>query len=66
MPEAARPYRTLGYPLMPLLFVLVSVWLIINTLIERRVESVTGLVLILIGLPLYFHFRAARRLRSGS
>ncbi len=61
MPEAARPYRTLGYPLMPLVFVLVSVWLVINTFVERRVESVTGLVLILIGLPLYFHFRAARR-----
>jgi hypothetical protein len=49
---------------MPLVFVLVSLWLVINTLIERRVESVTGLVLILIGLPLYFHFRAAQRKQS--
>ena len=61
MPEAARPYRTLGYPLVPLVFVLVSAWLVVNTLIEKRVESVTGLVLILIGLPLYFYFRRARR-----
>ena len=42
MPEAARPYRTLGYPLVPAVFVLVSAWLVVNTLIEKRVESVAG------------------------
>ncbi len=59
-PDLPRPYRTLGYPLVPALFVLVSAWLVVNTLIEKRVESVTGIVLILIGLPLYFYFRRAR------
>jgi basic amino acid/polyamine antiporter, APA family len=58
MPEAARPYRTLGYPVVPAIFVLVSAWLVVNTLIEKRVESVTGLVLILAGLPLFFWFRS--------
>jgi basic amino acid/polyamine antiporter, APA family len=58
MPEAARPYRTLGYPVVPAIFVLVSAWLVANTLIEKRVESVTGLVLILAGLPLFFWFRS--------
>jgi APA family basic amino acid/polyamine antiporter len=58
MPEAARPYRTLGYPLVPAIFVLVSAWLVVNTLIEKRVESVTGLVLIVAGLPLFYWFRA--------
>ena len=62
MPEAARPYRTLGYPLVPALFVLVSAWLVVNTLIEKRVESVTGLVLILAGLPLFYWFRSTSRL----
>jgi len=63
MPEAARPYRTLGYPVVPAIFVLVSAWLVINTLIEKRIESVTGLILILAGLPLFFWFRS--RSRSG-
>ena len=66
MPDAPRPYRTVGYPLVPLVFVLVSAWLIVNTLIEKRVESVTGLVLILIGLPVYFYFRRAQRKSSSS
>jgi APA family basic amino acid/polyamine antiporter len=60
-PNAERPYRTFGYPLTPLLFVLVSTWLVINTLLERPVESVTGIVLILAGVPVFAWFRRARR-----
>ena len=67
MPQAPRPYRTLGYPVVPAIFVLVSAWLVVNTLIEKRVESVTGLVLILAGLPLFYWFRSrARRDQSSS
>ena len=61
MKDAPRPYRTLGYPLVPLVFVLVSSWLVVNTFIEKRVESVAGIVLILIGLPVYAWFRRAGR-----
>jgi APA family basic amino acid/polyamine antiporter len=61
MKDAPRPYRTLGYPLVPLVFVLVSAWLVVNTFVEKRVESVTGIVLILIGLPVYAWFRRAGR-----
>ena len=60
MPDAPRPYRTLGYPMMPLVFVLVAAWLVINTLVNRPVESIAGLVLIALGLPLYFYYRRAR------
>jgi basic amino acid/polyamine antiporter, APA family len=61
MPDAPRPYRTLGYPVVPAIFVLVSAWLVVNTLVEKRIESVTGLVLILAGLPLFFWFRSTSR-----
>ncbi len=64
LPDANRPYKTLGYPLMPLVFVLVSTWLVINTLINRPVESVAGLVLIVLGLPVYLYFRMRRRNRQ--
>lgn len=59
LPNAERPYKTLGYPLMPLVFVLVALWLVINTLIQKPVESVVGLALIVLGLPLYLYFRHA-------
>ncbi len=61
MPNMERPYKTLGYPIIPLVFVVVALWLIINTLVARRVESVVGLGLIVIGLPLYFYFKLRQR-----
>ena len=57
MPDAPRPYKTWGYPVMPLVFVLVAAWLVVNTLMNRPVESITGLALIALGLPLYFYYR---------
>jgi len=61
MPEAVRPYRTLGYPVIPAVFLLVSTWLVVNTFVEKRVESVAGIVLILAGLPLFYWFRSMSR-----
>ncbi|MBY0506637.1 MAG: amino acid permease [Bryobacteraceae bacterium] len=55
-PELARPYRTLGYPWVPMVFVLVSALLIFYTLRDSPRESMLGLVLIAIGLPFYFHW----------
>lgn len=57
MPNVDRPYKTFGYPIIPIVFVLVAIALIINTLYQRPVESVVGAGLIAIGLPLYFYFR---------
>ena len=59
-PDLPRPYRTLGYPVVPLVFVLVAVWLVFNTLVNRPVESVAGLALIALGLPVYGYFRLMR------
>lgn len=59
-PDVPRPYRASGYPAVPALFVLASLWLAVNTLVERPVESLLGLGLLLLGLPAY----ATWRLRS--
>lgn len=61
LPDAARPYKTFGYPIVPAIFVLVAFALLINTMMTKRVESAIGLVLIGLGLPLYFYYRAQRR-----
>jgi APA family basic amino acid/polyamine antiporter len=61
MPDAERPYRTLGYPLVPFVFVLVAVWLVINTIRTSPLESALGLALIALGLPVYFYFKRSRR-----
>lgn len=61
-PDLPRPYRTWGYPLVPVLFVLVAFALVLSTLFDSPRESLLGLALIFLGLPFYFHWkRRARR-----
>jgi basic amino acid/polyamine antiporter, APA family len=59
-PLAPRPYRVPGYPLVPLLFALVMVWIVVSALRSATRESLATLVLILLGLPLYPLFRRRR------
>ncbi|MGD9902026.1 MAG: APC family permease [Vicinamibacterales bacterium] len=55
-PDVARPYRALGYPVIPALYVLGSFALVWNTLIERPTESIAGLGLVALGLPFYVYW----------
>jgi APA family basic amino acid/polyamine antiporter len=60
-PDQARPYRTWGYPVVPLVFIAGSVAFVANTLVERPVESVAGLFLLALGLPVYWwYWRGSR------
>jgi APA family basic amino acid/polyamine antiporter len=56
-PQTPRPYKTLGYPVVPMLFVAVALWLLVNTLRTNPLESAVGLGLIALGLPVYFWLR---------
>ena len=57
LPEAPRPYRTWGYPVVPALFILACLLLIGNTLQASPRESLIGLALVALGLPAYALFR---------
>ncbi len=56
-PNLERPYRTWGYPFVPILYVLFCVALIVNTISTRPREAAIGLALVAAGIPLYFYFR---------
>lgn len=55
-PDAERPYRTWGYPVIPVIFLLVTAWLLLQTLYDDTWNSLIGIILILIGLPFYYYF----------
>lgn len=55
-PHAERPYRTWGYPVIPALVLLVTVWLLVNTLMTMPYESFGGLAFLALGLPAYWWF----------
>jgi len=56
-PELHRPYRMFGYPLTPLVFLVITVWFLGNMLVMRPVPAFAGLGLMLTGVPAYFLWR---------
>ena len=56
MPDAPRAYRTWGYPVVPVLFMVVAAWLIANTLMTTPGRALAGLGLMAIGLPFYWYW----------
>jgi APA family basic amino acid/polyamine antiporter len=60
-PNATRPYRTWGYPVVPALFVLVTIYLIGFTIKNAPLQSLIGLAIIAAGLPVYFYFTRKNR-----
>lgn len=55
-PNIERPYKAFGYPVIPVIFLLVAGWLLINTIVTEPTQSITGLILIALGLPFYYYF----------
>jgi APA family basic amino acid/polyamine antiporter len=53
-PEIARPYRVWAYPLPPIIFSVITLWMMFYLLRSKTIESVAGLATALIGLLLYF------------
>jgi basic amino acid/polyamine antiporter, APA family len=56
-PDLVRPYRALGYPVIPLLFVAGALILLITTFLERQRESLIGLGLMALGIPFYLYWK---------
>ena len=60
-PNWRRPYRTWGYPLVPLLFVGFYTWFLAQIYLGKPFEANSGLVLIGAGAPVYWAFQSRRR-----
>ncbi len=60
-PDLPRPYKTWGYPVTPILFILSSVFLTVNSLIRTFWNSFAGLALIALGVPVYFVWKSRRK-----
>ena len=56
-PDLHRPYRTLGYPFVPVLFIIGSCILLVSTAIHSWRESAMGIGLIVLGLPFYARWK---------
>jgi APA family basic amino acid/polyamine antiporter len=64
MPEAPRPYRAFGYPLLPAIFVLASAGLLFTSFLATPRQAIYGVALMLAGLPFYLHWNRASGRKS--
>jgi APA family basic amino acid/polyamine antiporter len=56
-PQMERPYKTLGYPVAPAVFILFAVWLMVNVIIEAPRDAAIGAGIVALGLPFYFYWQ---------
>ncbi len=57
MPDAPRPYKVWGYPVVPIVFIIFCVTLVVITIFSKPREALLGLGLILSGIPFYFYWK---------
>jgi basic amino acid/polyamine antiporter, APA family len=65
MPDAYRPYKVWGYPVVPAIFIIFCMSLFLNTIITRPREAAIGMILILSGIPVYFLLQRKNLKKNG-
>ncbi len=61
MPDAPRPYKVWGYPVVPAIFIIFCIILFFNTIVTRPREAIFGLTLIFTGLPVYLFLNRKKK-----
>jgi len=64
-PDIERPYRTVGYPVVPLIFMLASLAMLLNSLIRQPGTTMISFGVIASGIPVYYIWRALRGRRTA-
>ena len=59
--DIQRPYKTTGYPLTPAIFIMITIFFVVNTLIEKPLQAYAGLLFMSIGTGLFFYFKKKRK-----
>lgn len=61
MKDHHRPYKTFGYPILPMIFVLFCITLVVVTIIQNPRDAGLGLLLVLSGIPFYLYWNRSSR-----
>ena len=65
-PELPRPYKTFGYPVLPIIYVLLALAVCGSLLWLKFDNTWPGLVLVLVGVPIYFVFKAVYKKKDSA
>jgi len=65
-PDAERPYRAIGYPYVPVLYILLAAGICVDLLVYKPQYTWPGLGIVVLGIPVYFIWRRITTAGSGS
>ena len=57
-----RPYKTFGYPITPLIFIIINTWFVINIMINKPLHMAIGIGFLVLGVPFYLFFKKRNHL----
>jgi len=60
-PDLPRPYKTWGYPLTPIIFMLAALYISGTSLVSTFKESMFGLIIIFLGVPAYIYWKKRKK-----
>jgi APA family basic amino acid/polyamine antiporter len=63
-PAAERPYRAFGYPIVPALYIAAAFVILVILFIYQPSTTIPGLVIVVLGVPVFVAFRARDKRRS--
>jgi APA family basic amino acid/polyamine antiporter len=61
-PDAERPYRAFGYPIIPIIYIVFATLFCLNLLYTKPANSIPGLLIVLLGIPVYYIWRAVKKI----
>jgi APA family basic amino acid/polyamine antiporter len=65
-PQLSRPYKVVGYPVVPAVFIAAAIYLVINALLTQPLWTSITFGVVLLGLPVYYLWFANRRPEPSS
>jgi len=68
LPNAERPYKAIGYPFLPLLYIALAGGVMVLILLAptSRFQAVSGLAIVLVGIPVYYAWKSLDNSRSNT
>jgi APA family basic amino acid/polyamine antiporter len=65
-PDEPRPYKALGYPVLPALYIVTAAWICIVLFRYKPQYTWPGLILVLLGIPVYLYWSRRGRIEAAS
>ena len=66
LPDAERPYKAFGYPVLPAIYIVLAIFIDIVLLRYKPQFTWPGLIIVLLGIPVYFAWRSRRTVNEAS